>query len=57
MKDKKTLSYNASPSMPVPVPSTAPLASKGGEFSQAVAHLNKTVKGNQGGIHKVSGKY
>ena len=56
MKDKKNLGYTASPSTPVPVPPAPPLATKGGEFSQAIAHLNKTVKGNQGGIHKVSGK-
>lgn len=56
MKDKKSLGYTASPSKPVPVVASAPMATKGGEFSQAVAHLNKTVKGNQGGIHKVSGK-
>ena len=56
MKDKKNLGYTASPSTPVPVPLAPSLATKGGEFSQAVAHLNKTVKGNQGGIHKVSGK-
>ena len=56
MKDKKNLGYTAFPSTPVPPSPTAPLATKGGEFSQAIAHLNKTVKGNQGGIHKVSGK-
>jgi hypothetical protein len=56
MKDKKSLGYTASPSKPVPNVASAPIASKGGEFSQAVTYLNKTVKGNQGGIHKISGK-
>lgn len=56
MKDKKSLGYTPSPSKPVPNVASAPIASKGGEFTQAVAHLTKTVKGNQGGIHKVSCK-
>ena len=53
MKDK-SLGYSKDAAKPI-AKAPAPKGSAGWGLGGAVKHLNSTVKGNQGGIHKVTG--